>query len=75
MGEQTDRRWIILAVFAVIAVGVVAAILISRSGGERQRLDAATAAGADGCKQVEAPEPKQVCLPGAEADREEGRRS
>ena len=32
----TDRRLIILAVFALIVVGVVAAILISRSGGDRQ---------------------------------------
>jgi peptidyl-prolyl cis-trans isomerase B (cyclophilin B) len=60
MGEQTDRRWIILAVFALLAVGVVAAILISRGGGD----DSSTAAtaGAEGCKQVEAPAPKQVSL-------------
>ncbi len=32
MGAKTDQRWIILAVFGVIAVGIVAAILISRSG-------------------------------------------
>lgn len=32
-GEGLDRRWIVLAVFAAIAVVVVAAILISRSGG------------------------------------------
>ena len=38
MQEGTDRRLIILAVFALVAVGVVAAILIGRSGGE-QRLD------------------------------------
>lgn len=60
MGEQKDRRLIILAVFAVIAVGVVAAILISRGGGDDD--STATTAGADGCKQVEAPEPKQVSL-------------
>jgi cyclophilin family peptidyl-prolyl cis-trans isomerase len=33
MQEGTDRRPIILAVFALIAVGVVAAILIARGGG------------------------------------------
>jgi cyclophilin family peptidyl-prolyl cis-trans isomerase len=62
MGEQADRRWIILAVFAVIAVGVVAAVLISRSGGDSDSTSTATTAGADGCKQVEAPDPKQVSL-------------
>ena len=61
MGEQADRRWIILAVFAVIAVAIVAAILISRSGGDSDSSTTASA-GADGCKQVEAPQPKQVSL-------------
>ena len=31
--EGFDRRLIVLAVFALVAVGVVGAILISRSGG------------------------------------------
>lgn len=61
MGAQTDRRWIILAAFAVIAVGVVAAVLISRSGGDDSD-DATAAKSANGCKQVEAPEPKNVSL-------------
>jgi peptidyl-prolyl cis-trans isomerase B (cyclophilin B) len=60
MEGQTDRRWIILAVFAVIAIGVVAAILISRSGASDD--DSATTASADGCEQVEAPQSKQVTL-------------
>lgn len=60
MEEQApDRRLIILAVFAVIAVGVVAAILIGRSGGGSS---STTTAGASGCKQVEAPQPKHVSL-------------
>lgn len=59
MGTQPDRRWIILAAFALIAVGVVAAILISRGGGSD---DSSAAAGAEGCEQVEAPQPKQVSL-------------
>src|SRR5260221_4329485 len=60
MGGQVDRRWIILAVFAVAAAGVVAAILISRSGGSSD--STTTSADAGGCKQVEAPKPKQVSL-------------
>lgn len=58
MGEQADRRWIILAVFALVAVGVVAAILISRGGDDGDTTTAA--AGAEGCEQVEVPAPKQV---------------
>jgi peptidyl-prolyl cis-trans isomerase B (cyclophilin B) len=61
MGAQTDRRWIILAVFAVIAVGVVAAVLISRSGGGSD--SSAAASSANGCKKVEKPAPKNVSLP------------
>ncbi len=61
MEEQADRRWIILAVFAVVAVAVVAAILLSRGGDDES--DSSTAAtGVEGCKQVEAPPPKQVSL-------------
>jgi cyclophilin family peptidyl-prolyl cis-trans isomerase len=61
MGAQTDRRWIILAVFGVVAVGIVAAVLISRSGGG-DNSTTTSATGANGCQQVEAPEPKQVSL-------------
>jgi cyclophilin family peptidyl-prolyl cis-trans isomerase len=60
MEAQPDRRWIVLAVFALVAIGVVAAILISRGGGSGD--STSTTASADGCKQVEAPEPKQVSL-------------
>jgi peptidyl-prolyl cis-trans isomerase B (cyclophilin B) len=59
MGEKVDQRWVILAVFAIVAVGVVAAVLISRGGGKDSTT---TTAGAAGCKQVEAPAPKQVSL-------------
>lgn len=63
MGAPQDKRWIILAVFAVIAAGVVAAILISRSGGDDKGSSAATTASSQGgCKKVEAPEPKKVSL-------------
>jgi peptidyl-prolyl cis-trans isomerase B (cyclophilin B) len=60
MGEQADRRPMILAAFALLAIGVVAVILISRGGGDDS--SATAAAGAKGCKQVEAPDPKQVSL-------------
>jgi peptidyl-prolyl cis-trans isomerase B (cyclophilin B) len=33
MEEKPDRRWIILAAFVVVAVGVVLGIVLSRSGG------------------------------------------
>lgn len=59
MEQGPDRRWIVLAVFALVAIGVVAAILISRSGGDE---DSTTIASANGCEQVEAPKPKQVSL-------------
>ena len=58
MEQGTDRRLYILAGFAVVAIAVVAAILISRSGGN----DSSTTAEAGGCKEVEAPAPKQVSL-------------
>jgi cyclophilin family peptidyl-prolyl cis-trans isomerase len=57
MGETPNRRWIILAVFALVAAGVVAAILIGRAGE-----GSTTTTAANGCKQVEAPSPKQVSL-------------
>jgi peptidyl-prolyl cis-trans isomerase B (cyclophilin B) len=59
MEGKTDQRLIVLAVFAVVAIGVVAAILIGRSGGSSH---SATTASAAGCKQVAAPKPKQVGL-------------
>ncbi len=59
MQEGPDRRLIILAVFALVAIGVVAAILISRSGSDDGSSAAATV---DGCKEVEAPEAKKVSL-------------
>ncbi len=61
MEEQgPDRRWIILAVFAVIAVGVVAAVLISRGGGSDDSDSPSTGASSGGCEKVETPEPKNV---------------
>lgn len=59
MQEGPDRRLFILAGFAVLAIGVVAAILISRSGGGS---DSSTTASSGGCAEVEAPAAKKVSL-------------
>ena len=56
MEGQIDRRWFILAGFALVAVAVVAAILISRGGGSSS--GSSSGSTADGCKDVEAPAPK-----------------
>ena len=56
--SQLDRRWIILAVFALVAGAVVVAILISRGGGDSGQSGTAAAASATGCNQVAAPKPK-----------------
>jgi peptidyl-prolyl cis-trans isomerase B (cyclophilin B) len=57
-GSQDRTKWIALGVFALIAVVVVGAILIGRSGGDEE--ESSGAVGATGCKQVEAPKPKKV---------------
>jgi cyclophilin family peptidyl-prolyl cis-trans isomerase len=57
--QRRDPRLIVLAVFALVAVGVVAAILVSRGGGDD---DSGATAGVAGCEQVEEPQPKQVSL-------------
>jgi cyclophilin family peptidyl-prolyl cis-trans isomerase len=53
-GRQVDQRLIILGVFAVLAVVIVAAILIGRSGGD------SGSSSASGCQEVEPPQPKNV---------------
>jgi len=57
MEQGPDRRLIILGVFALVAIGVVAAILIGRGGGSS---DSSTTASPGGCAEVEPPEPKTV---------------
>ncbi|HET8638655.1 MAG TPA: peptidylprolyl isomerase [Solirubrobacterales bacterium] len=59
MEEAPDRRWIVLAAFAVVAVAVVIAILVGRGGGGGESTTTASA-GAEGCRSVETPEPKEV---------------
>jgi len=60
--QQPDRRWIVLAVFAMVAAAIVAVVLISQGGGSDDSGSSSATAktGADGCKEVEAPEPKTV---------------
>jgi cyclophilin family peptidyl-prolyl cis-trans isomerase len=71
MGDDFDKRWIILAGFGLIAVVIVGIILISRSGGSSDNSTTAaktTKTTAEGgkssgpCKKVEAPEPKEESL-------------
>jgi cyclophilin family peptidyl-prolyl cis-trans isomerase len=70
MQGKQDRRWIILAGFAVLAAVIVGIILISRSGGSDDNSSKTTASkenkatekGAT-CKKVEQPEPREETLP------------
>lgn len=59
MQEGLDRRWIILAVFALVAIGVVVAILIGRGGSDGSHAQASAA----DCKRVPQPKPRHVSLP------------
>ena len=71
--QQPDRRWIVLAVFALIAVGVVAAVLISNGGGDSDDgTSAATETSAGGCETVEAPKPKTVSFKAPDQVLEQG---
>jgi peptidyl-prolyl cis-trans isomerase B (cyclophilin B) len=55
-GNSDRTKWIALGVFALAAAAIVAAILISRSGGS----DSGSTSSAAGCKQVATPKPKHV---------------
>ena len=73
--QQFDRRWIVLGVFALVAAAIVVVILISRGGGDGGDSTSANAdakVGKNGCKQVEAPEPKQESLKEPEQTVEKG---
>jgi len=54
-GTSDRNKWIALGAFALVAAAIVAAILISRGGG-----DSGGEASAAGCRKVEAPAPKKV---------------
>jgi cyclophilin family peptidyl-prolyl cis-trans isomerase len=58
--QQPDRRWIVLAAFAAVAAVIVAVVLISQGGGSDDSSSASAKTATDGCKEVEAPEPKTV---------------
>ncbi len=60
MSEGFDRRWFILAGFAVVAAVVVGAILIGQNSGDDG--GGSDQASAGGCKLVEKPKPKHVSL-------------
>src|SRR6185312_13705586 len=68
-GEQVDRRWWILAGFAVLAAVIVGIILISRSGGSDDSGSKTTASSEKksgekaACEEVEQPEPREESLP------------
>lgn len=61
MQQGTARHRFVLAAFALLAIGAIAAIL-SGCGGSDDGDSTATTASAGGCKEVEAPTPKQVSL-------------
>ena len=62
MEQQPDRRWIVLAVFAVVAIGVVVAVLLGQGGGSDDDGDTGSSSQASvgGCEKVEAPAAKTV---------------
>jgi cyclophilin family peptidyl-prolyl cis-trans isomerase len=71
-GEQFDKRWIILAAFAALAVVIVGIILVSRSGGSSDKSGSSTTASkengsekknAKSCTKVAQPKPREESLP------------
>src|SRR3954452_1439453 len=70
MAEGRDRRVLILAVFALVAVGIVVAILISRGGGSSE--DGTSSTTANGCKKEPPPKPKHADLAAPEQTVKEG---
>jgi len=71
--QQLDRRWIILGVFALVAAAIVVVILVSRGGGDDDSGTTASAkVGKNGCKKVEAPEPREEKLSAPEQTVEKG---
>jgi cyclophilin family peptidyl-prolyl cis-trans isomerase len=72
-GDQFDKRWYILGGFALLAIVIVGIIVVSRSGGGSSSDETKTTAskekagkegeGAEGCKKVAQPKPKEESLP------------
>jgi len=68
-GTSDRNKWIALGAFALIAAGVVVAILIGRGGGDN---GSTTTTSAAGCRAVEAPKPKQVSYKAAKQTVKQG---
>jgi cyclophilin family peptidyl-prolyl cis-trans isomerase len=62
MQQGASRQKTIHGVFALIAIGAIAAILSGCGGGSDSTSTSATTANAAACKEVEAPAPKEVSL-------------
>jgi len=60
--DERDRRPLFLAVFLVVAVAIVAAVLIGRSGGGDDGKDASSTTSKGGCEVVDKPKPKTISL-------------
>jgi peptidyl-prolyl cis-trans isomerase B (cyclophilin B) len=62
--QQSDRRWIVLVVFAVVAAVVVGAVLIGQGGDSDGETASSSSSGdgasADACEEVEAPKAKDT---------------
>jgi cyclophilin family peptidyl-prolyl cis-trans isomerase len=62
MQEGTDRQITVRALFALLAIAAVAVLLGGCGGSDDGGDSTATAASSDGCREVEAPKPKQISL-------------
>jgi peptidyl-prolyl cis-trans isomerase B (cyclophilin B) len=58
--SNPDRRWIVLAGFALAAAAIVAAVLISQGGDSEEEPGTTAGTAADGCETVKAPRQKSV---------------
>jgi len=77
--QQTDRRWIVLAIFAVVAAGIVAAVLLGQGGDSDDETAApdstAARAGGAACREVEAPQPKKASFEAPKQVLEQGEKA
>jgi peptidyl-prolyl cis-trans isomerase B (cyclophilin B) len=69
MAEGRDRRLVIVAVFALVAVAIVAAILIGRGGGSEDETSSSTV---NGCKREQPPKSENVDLAAPEQTVKQG---
>jgi cyclophilin family peptidyl-prolyl cis-trans isomerase len=71
MEEPRDRRLLILVVFAVIAVGAVLGVVLTR-GDDGNGGESSATAGVEGCEEATDPEPKDVKLDAPEQEIQKG---